>query len=185
VGLEEFREPDRPLSSDLLNHVVCARKHPILVVLCNLRKVLPEGVGVVRRSRALGNQSLQSPGIHLLITQRFADNLADLGGNFGEGVLFFSVEPVYLSFVPVRREKDFQSRRVVAAERLSSSCCIESAQSHRARARALPTRASDTALKLPITNRRKPASDHLWVSRQPAQNFAQLPDAFFIKNLDH
>ena len=84
MGLEEFRKPDRPLSSDLLNHIVCSRKHPILVVLCNLRKVLPEGVGLVRRTWAVGSQSLQSPGIHLLITHRFADNLADLGGNFGE-----------------------------------------------------------------------------------------------------
>jgi hypothetical protein len=36
-------------------------------------------------------------------------------------------------------------------QRLPSSRCIESAQ-HRARARILPARASDTALRLPITN---------------------------------
>jgi hypothetical protein len=41
-----------------------------------------------------------------------------------------------------------------------ASRCIESAQSHRARVHALPTRASDTALRLPITNRGKSASDH-------------------------
>ena len=37
-------------------------------------------------------------------------------------------------------------------ERLPSSRCIESAQ-HRARARILPARASDTALRLIVTNR--------------------------------
>ena len=47
VGFEEFGKPDRPFSPDLLNQIVCSCKHSILVVFCNLRKVLPEGVGVV------------------------------------------------------------------------------------------------------------------------------------------
>ncbi len=43
-------------------------------------------------------------------------------------------------------------------ERLPSSRCIESAQSHRARARILPTRASDTALRLLGSQRDKSTS---------------------------
>src|SRR6202048_3012597 len=108
VGLEEFSKPDRAVSSDLFNQIVRSRKHPILVVLCNLCKMLPDGVGAEYLTRAVGSHSLKGPGIHLLITYRFADDLGDLDGNFGEGVLFFSVERIYLSFVLVRREKDFR-----------------------------------------------------------------------------
>jgi len=77
------------------------------VVFCNLLKVLPESVGVVP-TRAVGSQFLEGPGIHLLITHRFTYDLTNLSGNFREGVLFPSVERVYLSFVLVRREKNFR-----------------------------------------------------------------------------
>jgi hypothetical protein len=60
--------------------------------------------------------------------------------------------PLHRSFLPL----NLHSARVRRNRgRLPSSRCIESARTHRARARALPPRASDTTLGLPVTNPRK------------------------------
>jgi hypothetical protein len=57
--------------------------------------------------------------------------------------------PLHRSFLPL----NLHSARVRRNRgRLPSSRCIESARTHRARARALPPRASDTTLGLQGTN---------------------------------
>ena len=49
-------------------------------------------------------------------------------------------------------------------ERLPSSRCIESAQSRRGRVRILPIRASDTALRLPVTNLANFLEPRFWIA---------------------
>jgi hypothetical protein len=57
--------------------------------------------------------------------------------------------PLHRSFLPL----NLHSARVRRNRgRLPSSRCIESARTHRARARALPPRASDTTLGLPSSD---------------------------------
>ena len=44
----------------------------------------------------------------MLIAHGFADDVTDLGSNFGEAVLFLSVERVHSSLVLLRGEQDFR-----------------------------------------------------------------------------
>ena len=67
---------------------------------------------------------------------------------------------------------------VFQSDERSTSRCIESARTHRARVCALPLRASDTTLRLPVTNPAglapsKPVSGQLPVWRPPTQNLFQ------------
>src|SRR5579862_1629945 len=76
VRLKEFRKPDWPSSSDLLNQIVCSSKHSILVIFRNLLDVLP--LCRVNKIRALSSFERGADGFE--IQQIAPHNVGTLDG---------------------------------------------------------------------------------------------------------